>query len=88
MNEFKKMQKLAGLITEGEYNESKMDEAKNNKTSINELITLLNSAIKIAKNNIKNADNFDLEDLSQVLESYVDDLKEIGDFEKFNDEDE
>ena len=33
-------------------------------------------------------DNFDLEDLSQVLESYVDDLKEIGNFEKFDDEDE
>lgn len=55
---------------------------------INELITLLSSAIKIANDNIQNADNFDLEDLSQVLESYVDDLKEIGDFEKFNDEDE
>ena len=31
MNEFKKMQKLAGLITESEYNESKMDEAKKKK---------------------------------------------------------
>jgi len=55
---------------------------------INELITLLNSAIKIANNNIQNADNFDLEDLSQVLESYVDELTDIGDFEKFDDEDE
>lgn len=55
---------------------------------INELITLLNSAIKIANDNIQNADNFDLEDLSQVLESYVDELTDIGDFEKFDDEDE
>ena len=55
---------------------------------INELITLLNSAIKIANNNIQNADNFDLEDLSQVLESYVDELTDIGDFEKFDDDDE
>jgi hypothetical protein len=55
---------------------------------INELITLLNNAIQIANDNIKNADNFDLEDLSQVLESYVDDLKEIGDFKQFDDEDE
>ena len=55
---------------------------------INELITLLNNAIQIANNNIQNADNFDLEDLSQVLESYVDELTDIGDFEKFDDEDE
>lgn len=55
---------------------------------INELITLLNSAIKISNDNIQNADNFDLEDLSQVLESYVDELTDIGDFEKFDDEDE
>ena len=55
---------------------------------INELITLLNSAIKIANDNIQNTDNFDLEDLSQVLESYVDELTDIGDFEKFDDEDE
>jgi len=55
---------------------------------INELITLLNSAIQIANDNIQNADNFDLEDLSQVLESYVDELTDIGDFEKFDDEDE
>lgn len=55
---------------------------------INELITLLNSAIKIANDNIQNADNFDLEDLSQVLESYVDELTDIGDFEKFDDDDE
>ena len=57
-------------------------------TPINELITLLNSAIQIANDNIQNADNFDLEDLSQVLESYVDELTDIGDFEKFDDEDE
>ena len=55
---------------------------------INELITLLNNAIQIANDNIQNADNFDLEDLSQVLESYVDELTDIGDFEKFDDEDE
>ena len=55
---------------------------------INELITLLNSAIKISNDNIQNADNFDLEDLSQVLESYVDELTDIGDFKKFDDEDE
>ena len=55
---------------------------------INELIILLNSAIKIANDNIQNADNFDLEDLSQVLESYVDELTDIGDFEKFDDTEE
>ena len=88
IHEIKRMQLLAGVITESEYSESKMDEAKNKKIPTNELITLLNKAIQVAKNNIKNADNFDLEDLSQVLESYVEELTDIGDFEKFDDEDE
>lgn len=77
MNEFKKMQKLAGLITE-----SKLSEAK--PSPVNELITLLNKAIQIADDNVENADNYDLTDLSQVLEGYVDDLISIGEFKTFD----
>ena len=54
-------------------------------TSINELITLLNSAAKIARDNIQNAHNYDLEDLCQVLESHVEELELIGEFKQFDD---
>ncbi len=54
-------------------------------TSINELITLLNSAAKIARDNIQNAHNYDLEDLCQVLESHVEELESIGEFKQFDD---
>jgi len=54
-------------------------------TSINELITLLNSAAKIARDNIQNAHNYDLEDLCQSLESYVEELESIGEFKQFDD---
>jgi len=50
-----------------------------------ELIKHLEAAKQIAENNIVNADNFDLEDLSYTLESIIDELKEIGKFEKFED---
>jgi hypothetical protein len=77
MNEFKKMQKLAGIITESQLSEAK-------QTPINELIILLSKAIQIADDNIENADNYDLTDLSQVLEAYVDDLTSIGEFKTFD----
>ena len=54
-------------------------------TSINELITLLNSAAKIARDNIQNAHNYDLEDLFQSLESHVEELELIGEFKQFDD---
>jgi hypothetical protein len=54
-------------------------------TSINELITLLNSAAQIARDNIQNAHNYDLEDLCQVLESHVEELESIGEFKQFDD---
>jgi hypothetical protein len=50
-----------------------------------ELIKHLEAAKQIAENNITKADNFDLEDLSYTLESIIDELKEIGEFEKFED---
>jgi hypothetical protein len=54
-------------------------------TSINELITLLNSAAQIARDNIQNAHNYDLEDLCQSLESHVEELESIGEFKQFDD---
>ena len=54
-------------------------------TSINELITLLNSAAKIARDNIQNAHNYDLEDLCQSLESHVEELESIGEFKQLDD---
>jgi hypothetical protein len=52
-----------------------------------ELIKHLEAAKQIAENNISKADNFDLEDLSYTLESIIDELKEIKDFEVYDDED-
>jgi len=54
-------------------------------TPINELITLLNSAAQIARDNIQNAHNYDLEDLCQILESHVEELESIGEFKQFDD---
>jgi hypothetical protein len=54
-------------------------------TSVDELIALLNSAAKIARDNIQNAHNYDLEDLCQSLESHVEELEFIGEFKQFDD---
>jgi len=53
-----------------------------------ELVKILEQAIELANQNIGKADNFDLEDLAQTLENYVDDLNEIEEFEVYDDEDE
>jgi hypothetical protein len=50
-----------------------------------ELIRHLEAAKQIAGDNIEKADNFDLEDLYYTLESTIDELKEVGKFEKFED---
>jgi len=50
------------------------------------LKSLLTSAVKTAMFNIPRANNIDLEDMSQNLERYIDELDEIGGFETFNDE--
>ena len=55
-------------------------------TPIEQLKSLLRQAIELAEANIENAHNFDLEDLSQVLEGYVDELNEIDNFETYPDE--
>jgi hypothetical protein len=50
---------------------------------IEQIKTLLQQVIVLAENNIDQAHNFDLEDFSHVLENYVDELNEIGDFETY-----
>ena len=64
-----------------------MTQEKNEK---NELVKILKQAIELADQNISKAHNFDLEGLSQMLDSYVDDLNEIKKFEiySFDDDEE
>jgi len=69
--EFKKLQELAGI--------------KNNNP-VDKLIVLLQQAQNIADENINNADNFDLVDFSQTIEKYIDGLKQIGDFETYDED--
>ena len=54
----------------------------------NELVKILKQAIELADQNISKAHNFDLEGLSQMLDSYVDDLNEIEKFEIYDDDEE
>jgi len=61
---------------------------KQEKNEKNELVKILKQAIKLANKNISKAHNFDLEGLSQMLDSYVDDLNEIKKFETYDYDDE
>ncbi len=49
-----------------------------------ELVKILKQAIKLANKNISKAHNFDLEGLSQMLDSYLDDLNQIKKFEVYS----
>ena len=87
INEIKRMQRIAGLITESEYRETEENEASSiTSNPLKNLTILLNQAIKIADENIEKAENFDLEDFSQTLEKYVDQLKKISKFKVYNEE--
>ena len=81
-NDFTRMQKLAGIIKENQHKE--MDESKMDGNPVKKLVNLLNQTITIADENIPNAHNFDLEDFSQTLEGYVDELTSIGKFETYD----
>jgi hypothetical protein len=48
-----------------------------------DLIKILEQAIELADRNVDKSDNFDLEDFSQTLENYVDELSEIKKFETY-----
>ena len=53
---------------------------------IEKLKLSLKQAIEIAEANIEKAENIDLEDMAQTLESFIDDLNNIGDFETYDEE--
>ena len=46
----------------------------------------LSKAMSICNDNIKNAHNIDLENIAQVLESFINDLNEIVDFETYDED--
>ena len=55
---------------------------------IEKLKSYLKQAMEIASANIEKAENIDLEDMAQTLESFIDELDNIGDFEIYGDLDE
>ena len=50
---------------------------------IEKLKSYLKQAMEIASANIEKAENIDLEDMAQTLESFIDELDNIGDFETY-----
>ena len=50
-----------------------------------QLINLLQQAADLCNENIQVAENFDLEDLGQVLEGYLRELDDLGAFESYGD---
>jgi hypothetical protein len=51
---------------------------------IEKLKLSLKQAMEIAEANIEKAENIDLVDMAQTLESFIDELNDIGDFETYN----
>jgi hypothetical protein len=51
---------------------------------IEKLKLSLKQAMEIAEANISKAENIDLENMAQTLESFIDDLNDIGDFETYD----
>lgn len=67
-----------------EFKRLKLNENENNDYL--KLIETLKLAMEISLKNIDKADNFDLHDLSEVLENYIGELNEIGKFEIYPEE--
>jgi hypothetical protein len=67
--------------------EAKNDIKEDNSSDYELIVSLLGKLAGLAERNIENSDNFDLEDMSQVIEGYYDEMKELGGFEKYDDED-
>lgn len=59
-----------------------------NEYAYNQLLSLLQHAASLAEENIPNVNNFDLESLSQALDSFVQELGDLGAFEGDSIEDE
>ena len=51
---------------------------------IEKLKLSLKQAMEIAEANIEKAENIDLVNMAQTLESFIDELNDIGDFETYN----
>jgi hypothetical protein len=51
---------------------------------IEKLKLSLKQAMEIAEANIEKAENIDLVNMAQILESFIDELNDIGDFESYN----
>jgi hypothetical protein len=51
---------------------------------IEKLKLSLKQAMEIAEANIEKAENIDLVDMAQTLESFIEELNNIGDFEAYN----
>jgi hypothetical protein len=51
---------------------------------IKKLKLSLKQAMEIAEANIEKAENVDLEGMAQTLESFIEELNNIGDFETYN----
>lgn len=83
---------ILALLGKGLYdkikNKSKNKSLKeDNSSDYEEIVSLLGKLAGLAERNIRNSDNFDLEDMSQVIKGYHDEMKELGGFEKYDDED-
>ena len=51
---------------------------------IEKLKLSLKQAMEIAEANISKAENIDLENMAQTLESFIDELNDIGEFETYD----
>ena len=51
---------------------------------IEKLKLYLKQAMEIAEANIRKAENIDLENMAQTLESFIDELNDIGEFETYD----
>jgi hypothetical protein len=66
--------------------EAKNDIKEDNSSDYEVIVSLLGKLADLAERNIENSENFDLEDMSQVIGGYYDEMKELGGFEKYDDE--
>ena len=59
---------------------------EDNSSDYEVMVSLLGKLAGLVERNIENSENFDLEDMSQVIGGYYDEMKELGGFEKYEDE--
>ena len=87
LDQISKLAKDAG--EDAEDIKDMVDEAdikEDNSSDYEVIVSLLGKLADLAERNIENSENFDLEDMSQVIGGYYDEMKELGGFEKYDDE--